>query len=74
MTLDQLDTWIEARDAEAADRRAEAAAPAHAAADGTDGHPAGLLARIVHTGFRPLGRRALGLAAAAVLARRKPAP
>jgi DNA polymerase III subunit epsilon len=64
MTLDKLDAWLAARDAEATARLAEGA-------PGTGAPPAGRLAGIVPARLRRPVRRALDLAAAAVLPRRK---
>jgi DNA polymerase III subunit epsilon len=74
MTLEQLDTWLAARDAEAmaqaeAAREAEAASIASPAA-GALTRTAERLAAIVPARFRLRVLRALGVAAAAVAARR----
>jgi DNA polymerase-3 subunit epsilon len=77
MTLEQLDTWLAARDAEAmaqaeAAREAAAAGIASAApAVGALTRTAERLAAIVPARFRLRVLRALGVAAAAVAARRK---
>ena len=73
-TLGQLDTWLAARDAEATARHAELTASQQEAGAGTAARLAGWLAGIVPARLRPPARRALGLAAAAVLPRRRVSP
>ncbi len=75
MTLEQLDTWLAARDAEAmaqaeAAREAEAASAAPDRAGGVS-RTAERLAAIVPARFRLRVLRALGMAAAALPARSK---